>query len=63
MATSSIFTNISIKDPEKIELFIKALESSEEAVKNRPTVKDCNISVAHDSESIRRFMAKRDATK
>ncbi len=63
MATSSIFTHISIKDPKKVELFINALESSEKAVKNRPTAKSCDISVVRDSDGIRRLMAKQDAAK
>ncbi len=62
MATSSIFTNISIKDPKKIELFISALESSEKAVKNRPAVKSYDISVVRDSDSIRWLMKKRCRT-
>ncbi len=58
MAISSIFTNILIKDPEKIDLFIDALESSEEAVKNRPITEGSNISILRDADSTRKFMAK-----
>ncbi len=56
MATSSIFASVEINDPQKVELFIRALESSEKAVKSRPAVKSCNSSILRDSDSIRQFL-------
>lgn len=60
MATSSIFANITIKDPKKVEQFIDALESSERAVRNRQTEKSSSISVLRDNDSIRRLIEKRE---
>ena len=57
MATSSIFTNIVISDPEKAEKFIDALEAAsldpewKPAVPVKPPLTDI--------EAIRRLMAKR----
>lgn len=57
MATSSIFTNIVINDPKKVEKFIDALETSSRDPEWKPTtpVKP----PLTDTEAIRKLMAKR----
>ena len=61
MATSSIFTNIVIKDPKKAEKFIDALEISSHDPAWKPTtpVKP----PLTDIEAIRKLMAKRASLK
>ncbi len=57
MATSSIFTNIVIRDPNKAEQFIDALEASSLEPEWKPvTPVDPPLT---DIEAIRRLMAKR----
>lgn len=57
MATSSIFTNIVIRDPKKAEKFIDALEASSLDPEWEPTT-PVNPPLT-DIEAIRRLMAKR----
>ena len=61
MATSSIFTNIVIKDPKKVERFIDALEASSHDPAWKPTtpVKP----PLTDAEAILKLMAKRMSAK
>ena len=61
MATSSIFTNIVITDPKKVERFVDALESSIHDPAWKPTtpVKP----PLTDAEAIRKLMAKRMSVK
>ncbi|MEY8308389.1 hypothetical protein AAK899_02560 [Erysipelotrichaceae bacterium 51-3] len=61
MATSSIFTNVVIKDPKKVEKFVNALETSSSDPKWKPTspVKP----PLTDLERIRELMAKKVSTK
>lgn len=58
MATSSIFTNIVIDDPQKAERFITALEASEKAKASRTKTAHA-IPVLKDIDAIRQLMAKR----
>lgn len=60
MATSSIFASVELEDPEKIERFFCALESSEKAVKSCPPVKSSNISILRDPDSIRQLLGNRN---
>ena len=58
MATSSIFAQIKITDPEKAEAFVRALEESEkEQAKRKPTTS--SITILRDLDEIRKLMAKR----
>lgn len=56
MATSSILTNIIIRDPKKAEVFADALEASSHDPKRRPSAPV--IPILEDAEAIRRFLAK-----
>ena len=57
MATSSIFANIKITDPEKAETFINALETSANESPRKPSVPI--IPTVTDLATIRELMAKR----
>lgn len=57
MATSSIFYNIEIRDPEKIEKFIEALEASSRDPEWKP--KTPVKPPLTDIEAIRKLMTKR----
>ena len=61
MATSSIFTNIVINEPKKVEKFIEALETSSHDPAWKPTtpVKP----PLTDMEAIRKLMSKRGSAK
>ena len=61
MATSSIFTNIVINEPKKVEKFIEALETSSHDPAWKPTtpVKP----PLTDIEAIRKLMSKRGSGK
>ncbi len=61
MATSSIFTNIVISDPEKAEKFIDVLEASSLDPEWKPTTPVKPLLT--DTEAIRRLMAKRTQKK
>ena len=57
MATSSIFAQIKITDPEKAEAFVRALEESEKEQANRkPTTS--SITILRDLDEIRKLMAR-----
>ncbi len=58
MATSSIFHNIVLKDPEEIERFLDALEESEREAAKREKIPH-TISSLKDIDAIRELMAKR----
>lgn len=58
MATSSIFTNIEISDPQKVERFLNALEESEKAVMHKTHTASA-IPVMRDPGDIRKLMEKR----
>lgn len=58
MVSLSIFANIIIKDLEKNEQFIGALESPKRAVRNRPMTKETIISVLRDTNCIRWLVGK-----
>lgn len=55
MATSSIFTNIVMKDPEQIEKFIALLEKAEKEPPMQPAVKCRPVT---DPEEIQKMFAK-----
>lgn len=57
MATSSILTNVVIRDPKKAEAFAEALEVSGGDPKRRPSAP--TIPVLNDADEIRRFLAKK----
>lgn len=57
MATSSIFTNIVINDPQKAEKFIDALEASSRDPEWKPAI--LVKPPLTDTEAIRKLMAKR----
>ncbi len=61
MPTSSIFTNIVIRDPKKAEQFINALEASRKDPVRKPTMPF--KPPLTDPEAIRKLMAKRMASK
>lgn len=61
MATSSIFANVKITDPHKIEAFVEALEASANEPKREPSTP--NIPSLTDFDAIRRLMAKRAPKK
>ncbi len=61
MATSSIFTNIVISDPEKAEKFIDVLEASSLDPEWKPTTPVKPLLT--DTEAIRRLTAKRAQKK
>lgn len=61
MATSSIFANVKIMDPKKVEKFVDALEASEKAQINKPAAP--SIPVLRDLDEIRRLVKKRKTTK
>ena len=57
MATSSIFTNIRITDPEKAEAFAEALDTSARDPERMPAAPV--IPLVTDLEEIRKFMTVR----
>lgn len=57
MATSSIFTQVKIDDPEKAEAFMDALEVSENKPKRKPSISD--RSLVTDIDEIKKIMSKR----
>ncbi len=59
MATSSIFTNVKISDPDKVRAFIDALEASEQAEAKAPKNPPTSIRRITDPEEIRRFFSER----
>lgn len=63
VATSSLFTSVTITDPEKAEQFIRALESSEKAAGNRLAKESVNITFLRDADSIRKLVEKRKTVK
>ena len=58
MSKSSIFTNIEISDPQKIDRFLNALEESEKAVMHKTHTASA-IPVTQDPDDIRKLMEKR----
>jgi len=60
MATSSIYTNIEIKDAEAAERLVFALEKSEELVKSLPPVR-VDYRVLESKEEILRFFGMEEA--
>lgn len=57
MATSSIFSNVKITDPKKVEAFVEALDASARDPERRPT--GAVIPLVNDIDEIRKFMAAR----
>ena len=57
MATSSIFTNVEIKDKKNAEIFVSALEKANETPKRTPTSK-VNPPL-RDKKAIRALLSKR----
>lgn len=57
MATSSILTNVVIRDPKKAEAFADALEASSRDPKRKPSAP--TIPVLGDADAIRRFLAEK----
>lgn len=57
MATSSIFANVKITDPKKVEAFVEALDASAHDPERRPT--GPVIPLVNNIEEIRKFMAAR----
>lgn len=57
MATSSIFANVKITDPQKVEAFVEALEASANEPKREPSAPI--IPSLTDLDAIRKLMAKR----
>ncbi len=57
MATSSIFANIEITDPEKVARFSKALEESIElSKKHKPT--PSGVKIVRDKDEIRKLLQR-----
>lgn len=61
MATSSIFSNIVINDPQKAEKFIEAVELSERDAERKPV--SSFKKPLSDIAAIRRLMSKRISEK
>ena len=61
MATSSIFANIKITEPEKVEAFVDALEAS--IADPMPTSNIPKKTVLSDPDKIREILAKREYKK
>ena len=61
MATSSIFTNIILTEPEKIEAFVEALEAS--IADPMPRTDAPSKTVLSDPDAIRKLWNKRKETK
>lgn len=57
MATSSIFSNVKITAPKKVETFVEALDASARDPERRPT--GSVIPLVNDIDEIRKFMAAR----
>ena len=57
MATSSIFSNVKITDPKKVEAFVEALDASARDPERRPT--GSVIPLVNDIDEIRKFMVAR----
>lgn len=61
MATSSIFANIKITDPQKIEAFVDALEAS--IADPLPPLNTPKKTVLSDPDKIREILAKRSENR
>lgn len=61
MATSSIFANFDITEPETAERFVAALEESEERERNAPPI--TIYPVMDDLDEIRAFVARRKSAQ
>ena len=61
MATSSIFANIKITDPQKIEAFVDALEAS--IADSLPPSNTPKKTVLSDPDKIREILAKRSENR
>ncbi|MCC8045086.1 MAG: hypothetical protein LIP12_06260 [Clostridiales bacterium] len=61
MATSSIFENLEITDPKKVEAFANALEISSGRSKRK--LSPSGIPLVTDIEEIRKFMAAEKISK
>ena len=59
MATSSIFAQVNIDTPSKLESFLKALEEAENIKKNSPQPRPSGIRLVTDPDEIRKMMARR----
>lgn len=59
MATSSIFAQVVIDTPSKVEAFMKALEQAEKDAENRKPPKS-EIPMITDPEKIRQMFARRE---
>ena len=57
MATSSIFANVKITDPQKVEAFVEALDASAHDPERRPTGPVAPL--VSNIDEIRKFMAAR----
>lgn len=62
MATSSIFAQVVIDTPSKLESFLKALEQSEKNAENRKPM-EVDAELVTDPEKIRRVFARRGMNK
>lgn len=58
MATSSIFAQVKITEPEQVEKFVAALEDSEKAQAKKKRIAPA-IPIMRDINEIRKLMAKR----
>ena len=59
--TSSIFAHVRITDPQKVDMFVDAMEASEQAQINKPSAQ--SIPVLKDLDEIRKLVAKRQTVK
>ncbi len=57
MATSSIFANIEITDPEKVARFSKALEESIELSRKRKPIAS-GVKIMRDKDEIRKLLQR-----
>lgn len=57
MATSSILTNVVIRDPKKAEVFADALEASSQDPKRKSSAS--TIPILGDADAIRRFLTEK----
>ena len=58
MATSSIFTNVKIDTPQKVDSFLKAYEASLEDSKRKTEKTTVNAMFITDKKDIKAFCAK-----
>ena len=61
MATSTIFAHVRITDPQKVDMFVDALEASEQAQINKSSAQ--SIPLLKDLDEIRKLVAKRQTVK